>query len=178
MEPFLGMIAMFGFNFAPRGWAFCNGQLLPIAQNTALFALLGTTYGGDGRVTFGLPNLQGRTPVGFGQGAGLSNYVLGQVSGTESATLTINNLPAHGHPVTINAAADPGDSSDPTGAYPANTGNLDKEYKSGTVTNKVAMNAGMATAGNTGNTQPFAILQPSLAVNFCIAMEGIFPSRS
>ena len=93
-EPFLGMIAIYGFNFAPRGWAFCNGQILPIAQNTALFSLLGTTYGGNGQTTFALPNLQSRVPVHFGQGPGLSSYDLGQAAGTETVTLTGNGVPA------------------------------------------------------------------------------------
>jgi len=98
-QPFVGQISIFGFNFAPRGWAFCQGQLLSIAQNSALFSLLGTTYGGDGVTTFGLPDLRGRVPNGVGQGPGLANYVQGEVSGTESATLTVNNLAAHSHGV-------------------------------------------------------------------------------
>src|SRR5215213_5449370 len=96
-EPFVGEIRIVGFNFAPRGWAMCNGQILPIAQNTALFSLLGTTYGGNGQTTFALPDLRSRVPIHFGQGPGLSNYDLGQVSGTESDTLIVNNLPAHTH---------------------------------------------------------------------------------
>src|ERR1041385_3867939 len=95
--PFLGAICMFGFNFAPRGWAFCNGQILPIAQNTALFSLLGTTYGGNGQTTFALPDLRGRVPIHFGQGPGLSLYDLGQVGGSETVTLTPSTMPAHNH---------------------------------------------------------------------------------
>src|SRR5438132_3777791 len=98
-QPFLGMIAIFPYNFAPAGWAFCAGQILPIAQNTALFSLLGTTYGGNGQTTFALPDLRSRAPVGAGQGPGLSNIDLGEVSGAESATLLINNLPSHNHSV-------------------------------------------------------------------------------
>jgi microcystin-dependent protein len=171
MDPILGIIALFGFNFAPRGWAFCNGQLLSIAQNNALFALLGTFYGGDGRTTFALPNLQGRVPIHFGQGAGLSNYQIGQVGGVESATLLVSNMPAHNH--TLNAVSELGGTSAPEGAFLGNTGALDREYKtSGT---GVVMNAG--AIGNNGGSQPFSIIQPYLVVNYCIALQGIFPSR-
>src|SRR5262252_4819881 len=100
-DPFLGMIALFGFNFAPRGWAFCNGQLLSIAQNTALFALLGTNFGGNGTSTFGLPDLRGRVPVGFGQGQGLSDITIGEVSGVENLTLLLSNMPSHTHTITL-----------------------------------------------------------------------------
>ena len=100
-EPFLGGIELNGFNFAPRGFMLCQGQLLSIAQNTALFSLLGTMYGGDGRVTFGLPDLRGRTPIGFGQGPGLSNYTQGELAGSETVTLTISNLPMHNHVMTV-----------------------------------------------------------------------------
>lgn len=114
MEPFLGQLALFGFDFAPRGWMFCDGQLLPIAQYSALFSLLGTTYGGDGRTTFGVPDLRGRAPIHFGHGAGLSNRILGAMSGAEVATLTVANLPAHSHPLhAVNATANV---SDPDGA--------------------------------------------------------------
>ena len=113
-EPFLGMIAIYGFNFAPRGWAMCNGQILPIAQNTALFSLLGTTYGGNGQTTFALPNLQSRWPLHFGQGPGLSSYDLGQAAGTETVTLTVNQIPAHQHPV--NATENDASSSKPATA--------------------------------------------------------------
>ena len=170
-SPFLGMIALFGFTFAPNGWAFCNGQLLSIAQNTALFALLGTTYGGNGINNFALPDLRGRVPIHFGQGAGLSNYIQGQVSGNESATLLINNMPAHNH--TLNAFSELGDTSAPSGALLGNTGALDREYRaSGT---SVQMSS--AAIGVSGGSQPFSILQPYLALNYCIAMQGIFPSR-
>lgn len=170
-QPFLGMIALFGFNFAPQGWAFCNGQLLPIAQNSAIFALLGTTYGGDGRTTFALPNLQGRVPIHFGQGPGTSQYQIGQAGGSETTTLLAQNLPSHNHP--LNAVSETGETSDPTGAFLGNTGALDKEYRtSGT---GVVMNAG--AIGMTGSNQPVSIVQSFLAVNYCIALQGIFPSR-
>lgn len=173
MEPFLSMIVLFGCNFAPRGWAFCQGQILPIAQNTALFSLLGTTYGGNGQTTFALPDLRGRVPIGFGQGPGLSSYALGQQGGSESVTLLLNQMPAHTH--AFMATAEAGDTADPTGAYPANTGALDKEYKLAPV-NKVAMNT--AAVETKGGSQPHTNLQPYLALNYCIALEGIFPSRN
>jgi microcystin-dependent protein len=172
MDPLLASILIFAGNFAPRGWAFCNGQLLSIAQNTAVFSLVGTTYGGDGITTFGLPDLRGRVPVHFGQGPGLSNYELGQVGGTENTTLLVNNLPAHKH--ALNATSEGGTTSAPAGAYLGNTGALDREYNtSGTV---VAMNAN--AIGLSGGSQPFPILQPYLALNYVIAMQGIFPSRN
>ena len=171
MDPFIGMIALFGFNFAPRGWALCNGQLLPIAQNTALFSLLGTYYGGNGQTTFALPDLQGRVPIHFGQGAGLSDYQIGQKGGVESTTLLVINMPAHNH--TLNAVSELGGTSAPEGAFLSNTGALDREYKmSGT---GVIMNSG--AIGNTGGSQPFSIIQPYLVVNFCIALQGIYPPR-
>src|SRR3982751_6487214 len=112
-NPFLGEIRMAGFNFAPRGWAFCAGQLLPISQNDALFALVGTTYGGDGQTTFGMPDLRGRVPINQGQGPGLSNYVMGQMSGTESVTLITAQIPPHSH--AINAASGGARSANPVG---------------------------------------------------------------
>src|SRR6185295_12464655 len=116
-EPFIGMIVMFAGNFAPRNWAFCNGQLLSIAQNTALFSILGTTYGGDGRTTFALPDLRGRVPIHPGQGPGTSNYSLGQQGGVENVTVTQNQLPAHSHGV--NAVAQGGNQASPVGNLPA-----------------------------------------------------------
>jgi microcystin-dependent protein len=167
-EPFLGMIAIYGFNFAPRGWAMCNGQILPIAQNTALFSLLGTTYGGNGQTTFALPNLQSRWPLHFGQGPGLSSYDLGQQAGVESTTLTINQLAAHNH--LVEATEGDGTSGKPGNAFLAQ-GNQYAGTSDGTV-----MNAAMIKP--TGGSQPVPIIQPYLALNFCIALEGIFPSRN
>ena len=171
-EPFLGQMCAFGFNFAPRGWAFCNGQILPIAQNTALFALLGTTYGGNGQTTFALPNLQSRVNIHFGQGPGLSNYDLGQQAGTETVTLTTNNLAAHAHTFAQPCVDDDATGGIPTGKSLATSAN-----------NIYASPAGTATMapGNTGiagGNQPFGILPPYLAINWCIALEGIFPSRN
>jgi microcystin-dependent protein len=171
-QPFLAAIFLFAATFAPRGYAFCNGQLLSIAQNTALFSLIGTTYGGNGTTNFALPDFRGRVPIHAGQGPGLSNYNLGQLSGSETTTLLVSNLAQHNH--SLIATSEAGSTSDPTGAYLGNTGALDREYNtSGTLVN---MNAG--AVGPTGGGQPFNNLQPYLAVNFIIALEGIFPSRN
>jgi Microcystin-dependent protein len=176
-EPFLGMIAIYGFNFAPRGWAMCNGQILAISQNTALFSLLGTTYGGNGQTTFALPNLQSRQPMHFGQGPGLSSYDLGQQGGTETDTLTINNMPAHQHTVVVKQAANgnPGDVGSPDGAFPAK---LDNMYAATTDGSFLGPAAAPTNTSIVGGSQPFPIIDPYLALNFCIALEGIFPSRN
>jgi microcystin-dependent protein len=171
-EPFIGEIFMSGFNFPPRGYAFCQGQILSIAQNTALFALLGTTFGGNGQTTFALPDLRGRVPMGQGQGPGLTSRTLGEVSGTETVTLLSTQMPAHNH--ALNAVSEAGDASAPAGAFLANTGALDKEYKAtGTLS---PMNA--QAVGISGGNQPHNNLQPYLVLNFYIALEGIFPSRN
>jgi len=173
-EPFLGMIAIYGFNFAPRGWAMCNGQILAISQNTALFSLLGTTYGGNGQTTFALPNLQSRWPLHFGQSPGLSAYDLGQAAGTESTTLTVGTMPAHNHPATVGCNSEGVTTENPTNAFPGSTA-VGQIYAGAGGAN---MNSGMVTVGNTGGNQPVPIIQPYLALNFCIALEGIFPSRN
>lgn len=168
-EPFLGEIRIFPFNFAPSGWAFCAGQLLPISQNTALFSLLGTTYGGNGTTTFALPDLRGRVPVSMGNGTGLSQYTLGELAGTESAHLTVNQLPSHLHPVQASEA--PASTGRPLNAVLARaSSNIYATSPDGT-----SMNATMV--GNTGGNQPFSVLQPLLVLNFCIALNGIYPSR-
>lgn len=172
VETFLGEIRMFAGNFAPTGWAFCQGQLLPIAQNQALFSLLGTTYGGDGRTTFALPDLRGRVPVGFGQGPGLSNRVIGEQFGSELVTLNINQMPSHNH--TVNAVTTEGNQNLPTNSLPANTKTLDKEYSNANA--NTTMKATMVNP--TGGNQPFGVTQPSLGVNFIIALQGIYPSRN
>lgn len=196
-EPFLGEIIMFAGNFAPRGWALCNGQLLSVSQNSALFAILGTTYGGNGQTTFALPNLQGRAPVHQGQSPGTSQYTLGEVGGTENVTLTINELPAHNHAVALSGT---GNVSVALGASSAN-GNAPAPGPA-TVPAKVssglnALNAYSTTApdttllpvnttttvnvsGNTGvagNNLPVPVVQPYVVVNFIIATQGVFPSR-
>jgi microcystin-dependent protein len=169
-EPFLGEIRMFGFNFAPTGWASCNGQLLSIDQNTALFALVGTYYGGDGMSTFGLPDLQSRVAINQGQAPGLSYYDIGETGGAETITLTLPEMPEHTHAVGANGAA--GTSDRPAGNVPART----KASAYGSAPDGTTMNAGMI--GNAGGSEPHQNLQPFLVVNFCIALQGIFPSRN
>ena len=180
MDAYISAIWSFGFNFAPYGWALCNGQLLPIAQNQPLFALIGTTYGGDGVTTFALPNLQGRTPLGMGQGPGLPNYGLGQFGGSENVTLLTSNLPAHTHPllsVTMPASSAQGESNDPNAGYYASS-----EPKIGNTYNTAAgTTMGASTPGVTGVTGsgiPISILSPFQVVSYCICLEGIFPSRN
>ena len=173
-EPYLAEIKMVSFNFAPRGWALCNGQLLPINQNQALFALLGTTYGGDGRTTFALPNLQGRAPVHAGQGAGLPDFVLGARSGQETVSLNSTHMPAHAH--TLQASATPASANDPAGNV------LAKKAKFGVDmyhddTGAVAQMSASALSP-VGGSQPHDNMQPYLALNFVIALQGIFPSRN
>lgn len=169
-EPFVGEIMLVPYNFAPRGWAFCNGQILSIAQNTALFSLLGTTYGGNGQTTFALPDLRGRCALSAGQGPGLSNYDLGQVSGTETVTLIATQLPVHSHNVA--AVDDDATVGIPTGALPANI--AAKGYSKGAP--NTSMNPAMISGG--GGNQPHDNRQPYLVLNYCIALEGIFPSRN
>lgn len=172
MDPFISEIFMAGMNFAPRGYVSCSGQLMSIAQNTALFSLLGTTFGGNGQTTFAIPDLRGRVPMGMGNGPGLTPRTLGEVGGTEAVTLISTQIPAHTH--ALNAVSDAGDASAPSGNYLANTGALDKEYKStGTV---VQMNAG--SVGTAGSGQPHDNMPPHLVLNFYIATEGVFPSRN
>ena len=168
--PFIGQITLFAGNFAPRGWAFCQGQLLSIAQNTALFSLLGTTYGGNGQTTFGLPDLRGRVPMGMGQGPGLSLYVQGQMGGVETVTLISTQMPQHTH--TLQASSALPTVADPTGAVlPSGYSRI---YATGTT--GVAMGATSIAAA--GGSQPHENRQPYLAMNYIIATEGIYPSRN
>jgi microcystin-dependent protein len=173
--PFLAQITIFASNFAPKNWAFCNGQILPIAQNQALFSLLGTTYGGNGQTTFALPNLQGRVPIHVGQGPGLSSYVLGQTGGAETHTLTVNEMPAHTHPVQVGATAAAGNAQSPINNILATDG---AGGTAGYSTAAAGGNLGGVSAGNTGGSQPMSLLQPYLAINYIIALFGIFPSRN
>ena len=175
-EPFIGQIMMFAGNFAPRGWSLCEGQLLSIAQNTALFSILGTTYGGDGRTTFALPDLRGRVPIQPGTGPGLSPYTLGQSGGVENVSLLISNIPAHNHPLQASTGA--GDASSPQNAVPAVT--VDPNTQQPLSGYNTSPNATMAAAsvGLAGGSQPHTNVQPYLSVNFIIALEGIFPSRN
>ena len=172
MEGYIAQIIMFAGNFAPRTWAFCQGQVVSIAQNTALFSLLGTTYGGNGQTTFNLPDLRGRVPVGTGTGPGLPNVQLGESAGVPNQTLLVTNMPAHNH--TLNAFSEAGDSGAPQGNLLANSGATDREYR--TTGTGVAM--GATAIGNAGGSQPISIMQPYLGMNYVICLQGIFPSRN
>jgi microcystin-dependent protein len=163
-EPFLSEIRIFSFGFPPKGWALCTGQLLPINQNQALFSLLGTTYGGDGRVNFGLPNLQARVPIHMGSG-----HTLGERGGEQSHTLSISELPTHVH--TWNCSPSDANQPGPTGALLGNAA----EYST-TATNLVALQANQLA--NVGGSQAHLNMQPFLVLNLCIALQGIFPSQT
>lgn len=179
MEPFLAQIVMFGGNFAPRGWALCDGQLLAISQYSALFSILGTMYGGDGRTTFGLPDLRGRVPIHAGQGPGLSDYRQGQKGGTQTNTLNVTQIPSHSHTATgaLKSVGGEGDTAVPTGAYPAKSGVGDPDYGP-TPDGTMAADGVNVTVGNTGGNQSVNNIQPFQCVNFIIALQGTFPSRS
>ena len=169
-DPFIAEIRMFGFNFAPRGWARCDGQLLPLAQNTALFSLLGTTYGGDGRSTFGLPNLAGSFAVGSGQGPGLSDRQLGESGGTANVSLTASQMPQHSHG--LRGTASP-DANSPVGAALAPTATGAPAYR---IPGALTPMAGSSLAVS-GQSAPHENRQPFLALMFCIALQGVFPPR-
>jgi len=219
MEPFIAQIMLFGGNFAPRGWAFCDGSLLPISQNTALFSLIGTIYGGDGRTTFALPDLRGRAPIHQGHmPGGQYSYRLGQRGGQESNTLNTSHLPAHNHPVsgsgggisgsatatisgapgvTMNVSDDNDAGEEPNGNYLGknDAGALYASGHNGTMasgaisadaetlavsvdTSGLSVNMSGLSTGNTGGGQPIQNMQPYIAMNYIIALQGIFPSRS
>jgi microcystin-dependent protein len=179
-DPFIGQIIQGGWNFAPRGYAYCNGQAQSISQNTALFSLLGTTYGGNGQTTFNLPDLRGRSMINPGQGPGLSNYVLGQAGGTENTTLISSNLPAHNHSLAVS------DTKSTLQAPPAGGVFGRGADSAGTIVPLIYLPAGTApnvtlaptSVGLTGGNQPFNNLSPYLAVSIVIATQGIFPSRN
>jgi len=172
MDPFVAEIRIFPFNFAPKGWAFCDGQILPISQNTALFSLLGTTYGGNGTSNFALPNFQGVSPIHSGQGAGLSLRDLGETGGTETVTLLLSELPAHTHAANCNSGT--GDQYGPPGNFWATDAGGNNEYNAALTPNMTMA----AALGPTGGNQPHNNLQPYLVLNFCIALQGVFPPRS
>ncbi len=176
MEPFLGEIRLMGFGIVPKGWMACAGQTLPINTNQALFSLLGTTYGGDGRTTFALPDLRGRVTLGFGQGLGLQSYAPGQRAGTESVTLQAANMPVHAHPITgtLKATATP-TGTDPNGSYPAKSTTNQYSTAGGNANLSGAMLTGNLDMN--GGNQPHENRQPVMALNYCIALQGIFPSR-
>ena len=172
-EPFIGQIQPFGFNFSPRGWAKCDGQLLQISSNTALFSLLGTTYGGDGRTTFALPDLRGRAALHQGSGPGLTNRSIGQRSGQEKVTLTTQNMPSHKHTVELHALGEDGDQAKPeNNLFAAGT----TIYKAGTP--DVLMATDAISEQDVGGNQSHENMQPFLVVNWCIALSGVFPSRN
>ncbi|AKF79208.1 Microcystin-dependent protein [Myxococcus fulvus] len=172
-EPYIGEIRMFAGNFAPRGWAFCQGQILSIAQNTALFSILGTTYGGNGQTTFALPDLRGRYPMQPGQGPGLSPRTLGEQGGSETVTLISTQMPAHTH--SLNVSSQQGDTETPVGTVLAadNAGAI-FNYRAAPIDG--TMNP--AAIGVAGGSQPHNNMSPFLCINFIIALEGIFPSRN
>jgi microcystin-dependent protein len=170
-EPFLGEISITGFDFNPWGWAKCDGQLLPIAQNSALFSLLGTIYGGDGETTFALPGMRGRAPVHFGQGPGLSNRPLGQRSGSETASLATSNIPSHTHNLNIAVSAGAGTQSSPVGGVPASTEQV-AMYRPAADAN----DAGGDSIDNAGSSAAHENMPPFQTVNFNIALVGLFPS--
>lgn len=178
MEGVIGFTTMFAGNFAPKSWAFCQGQTINIASNTALFSILGTTYGGNGTTTFMLPNLQGRKVVGVGTGPGLSPYALGQAGGSETVTLTANQMPAHVHPIQITATTkgtdDVGTLSEPEGAWYAGNGT----GYSGSGNAHMAPYTANVTMSTVGSDAPYEILQPYMGINYIICQYGVFPSRN
>jgi microcystin-dependent protein len=170
-DPFVAEIRIFPFNFAPKGWAWCDGQLLPLSQNTALFSLLGTTYGGDGKSNFALPDLQGRAPMHPGQGPGLSLHDLGETGGSETVTLLESEIPSHSHSWKVSVAT--AIQNDPTGQY----------YGGGDGINEYAAQAANATMADqsltpAGGDQPHNNMMPYLTFYFCIALQGVFPPRT
>jgi len=183
-DPYLGQIMMFGGNFAIRGWAFCDGQLLPISQYNALFAILGTTFGGDGRTTFGLPDLRGRVAIQPGRGPGLSDYRLGEKGGTETVTLVSSQIPSHNHTSTLKASATDATIGTPTAnASLATPGAMAGRAFTGTLgydsaAPGVNLNSGSVVGGHTGGGQSHTNIQPFLGIYHLIALQGIFPSRS
>ena len=175
-EPFLGEIIMFAGNFAPKGWAFCNGQLLEIRDNTALFSLLGTTYGGNGITNFALPDLRGRSPIGVGQGPMLGDYTLGQVRGTENTTMIITQMPAHNHALSASTAE--GTTNTPGGGVVLGKAvTPDRQEVNIYTTATPNTNLSVNTISITGGSQPQENRDPYLAINYIIAVEGVYPSR-
>lgn len=191
MDPFIGEILMFGGNFAPRAWAFCDGQLLAISSNTALFSILGTTYGGDGRTSFALPDLRGRLPIHAGTGPGLSTRKLGARGGVEEYNMNILTLASHGHladlssltaTASVAVSTGAGDANNPSSKFLASSGAVSAFMDEGTPNKHLggvsAVVGGTVTIGNTGNSQPINNIAPSSCINYIICMQGVFPSRS
>jgi microcystin-dependent protein len=180
MEGTIGEIRMFAGNFAPRSWAFCQNQIMPIAQNTALFSILGTTYGGNGQTTFALPDFRGRVALGTGQGPGLPSVQLGELAGATSVTLTTGNMPSHNHPLTgtVNPTAnnDSGGLTDTPGNARLGAGTFFTAASDAVV--NMAAAASTLAVGINGSSQPFGIMPPYTGMNFIICLQGIFPSRN
>lgn len=174
MDPFVAEVRIFGFNFAPKGWAFCNGQILPLSQNTALFSLLGTTYGGNGKSDFALPDIQGNVVLGMGQGPGLSDRAEGEIGGAANVTLLQNQIPVHTHP--INCAPNPPPSVAPAPAPTQTFGRSNGGQVWAAPASLGPMNAN--TISPAGGNQPHNNMQPYLTLNFCIALQGVYPPRS
>ncbi|MBW8875467.1 MAG: phage tail protein [Acidobacteria bacterium] len=175
MDPFVAEIRIFPFNFAPKGWAFCDGQILPLSQNTALFSLLGTTYGGDGKSNFALPNMQGNVPMHPGQGPGLSLHDLGETGGSETVTLLESEIPAHSH--TMMSLPAPANRTAPIGNSIARVQGTSGPYVPASPTPAPAnMNDNAVTPA--GGDQPHNDMQPYLTLNFCIALQGVYPPRT
>jgi len=176
IDPFVAQIALYPYNFAPTGWAQCNGQLLPISQNTALFSLVGTFYGGDGKSTFALPDLQGRCPIHTGQGQGLSERFLGEQGGSDSVTLLVSEIPFHAH--TVQAALKTGgtaETANPINNYPAvATANLYSDAPGSDSMTTLNVDVQIQP---TGGSLPHNNMQPYLTINYCIALQGVFPQR-
>jgi microcystin-dependent protein len=172
-DPFVAEIRIFGFNFAPKGWAFCDGQLLPLSQNTALFSLLGTIYGGDGKSNFALPNLQGNASMFWGQGPGLSLRDIGETGGSETVSLLESEIPAHAH--AVRAATDPADLNAPSPARSLARSTSGFAYQSSAVGLVALAPAALAPAGG---DQPHNNMMPYLTLNFCIALQGVYPPRT
>jgi len=178
MEVYVGTICVFGFNFAPYQWALCYGQLMPISQNTALFSLLGTYYGGNGTSNFALPNLQGRVSNHQGQLAGGSNYVIGEMAGSETTTILTSNMPAHNHSLTlsVNVNNTTQTGNGPASAFPAAAATTRVAAAAATATKFMANPT--VTIGASGGTTPISITDPSLVMNYCISLYGIYPTRN
>lgn len=176
-EGYIGNIMLVGYDFCPRGTTEANGQLLAISSHSALFSLYTTIYGGDGRTTFALPDLRGRTVVHLGQGPGLSDYRQGEVGGAEKATLLINNMPAHTHTAMLKASSGGPTTDDPTGASLADFPNGGTPIYNNTVNPNVPMNFNSIQVNSAGGNQPFQILSPFLTLRYCVVLEGIYPSR-
>lgn len=183
MDEYIGIVKMFAGNFAPKGWLFCQGQILPIAQYTAVFSLLGTTYGGNGTTTFALPDLRSRVPVGTGQGPGLSNYVSGQMGGVENVTLIQPEMPAHTHVAVVNVSSNLGGTNNPIGKVPGTVqAQVDRTGSPFPVNAYADAPTGSASPDSTtilpaGGNQAHNNLQPYLGMNYIICMEGIYPPR-